>query len=74
VYVQGYPVPGAWACTMQHALCRSADSVDLAIQVGKPGSSKSLALRLINANLRGVDSSDAFYRQLPTVRGCLHAH
>jgi hypothetical protein len=41
--------------------------MSLRFQVGKPGSSKSLALRLINANLRGVDSSDAFYRQLPTV-------
>lgn len=39
----------------------------LALQVGKPGSSKSLALRLIHANLRGPDSSDDFFRQLPAV-------
>ena len=35
--------------------------------VGKPGSSKSLSLSLINANLRGPDSSDPWFRTLPQV-------
>lgn len=35
--------------------------------VGKPGCSKSLAMRLIAANLRGPDSFDAFFRTLPAV-------
>jgi hypothetical protein len=39
----------------------------LCLQVGKPGSSKSLALRLIHANLRGPDSPDDFFRLLPSV-------
>ena len=50
-----------WAYTL-------ADILSLCmLQVGKPGSSKSLALRLIHANLRGQDSSDDFFRQLPAV-------
>lgn len=36
--------------------------------VGKPGCSKSLAMRLISYNLRGPGSSDAFFRTLPEVR------
>ena len=36
--------------------------------LGKPGSSKSLALQLINANLRGTDAKDPFLRQLAQVR------
>ncbi len=35
--------------------------------VGKPGSSKSLALQLINANLRGHDAKDPFLRTLSQV-------
>jgi hypothetical protein len=35
--------------------------------VGKPGCSKSLAMRLIAANLRGADSRDEFFRGLPGV-------
>lgn len=33
--------------------------------VGKPGCSKSLSMQLIRSNLRGKDSSDAFFRSLP---------
>ncbi|POG75640.1 hypothetical protein GLOIN_2v1475340 [Rhizophagus irregularis DAOM 181602=DAOM 197198] len=32
--------------------------------IGAPGSSKSLAVRLINQNLRGVDSNDEYFRSL----------
>ncbi|CAI2170841.1 825_t:CDS:2, partial [Funneliformis geosporum] len=35
--------------------------------VGAPGSSKSLAIRLVHQNLRGSDSSDAYFRTLPHV-------
>jgi hypothetical protein len=35
--------------------------------VGKPGCSKSLAMQLIDANLRGADSRDDFFRALPQV-------
>jgi hypothetical protein len=35
--------------------------------IGAPGSSKSLAVRLINQNLRGVDSNDEYFRSLPQV-------
>jgi hypothetical protein len=35
--------------------------------IGEPGSSKSLATRLINQNLRGVDSNDDYFRSLPQV-------
>lgn len=31
--------------------------------VGKPGNSKSLALRILNANLRGPDSENHFWRE-----------
>ncbi|XP_053401074.1 uncharacterized protein LOC123550673 [Mercenaria mercenaria] len=33
--------------------------------VGKPGCSKSLAMQLIKSNLRGKDSEDEFFRELP---------
>ncbi|CAG8490949.1 4682_t:CDS:10 [Ambispora gerdemannii] len=35
--------------------------------IGAPGSSKSLAMRLISQNLRGTDSSDPYFRKLPGV-------
>ncbi|CAB4391094.1 unnamed protein product [Rhizophagus irregularis] len=35
--------------------------------IGAPGSSKSLAVRLINQNLRGVDSNDEYFRSLHQV-------
>src|SRR6266542_5386962 len=35
--------------------------------VGAPGSSKSLAIRLISSNLRGSDSNDEYFRSLPQV-------
>ncbi|RHZ83844.1 hypothetical protein Glove_87g84 [Diversispora epigaea] len=35
--------------------------------IGAPGSSKSLAIRLISQNLRGKDSNDRFFRTLPQV-------
>jgi hypothetical protein len=35
--------------------------------VGKPGCSKSLAMKLIEDNLRGADSRDDFFRNLPQV-------
>ncbi|GES90916.1 hypothetical protein GLOIN_2v1785271 [Rhizophagus clarus] len=35
--------------------------------IGAPGSSKSLAIRLISSNLRGSDSSDRYFRKLPQV-------
>lgn len=35
--------------------------------VGAPGSSKSLAVRLIHQNLKGSDSIDAYFRTLPQV-------
>ncbi|CAI2162255.1 20165_t:CDS:2, partial [Funneliformis geosporum] len=35
--------------------------------VGSPGSSKSLAIRLVHQNLRGFDSNDVFFRKLPQV-------
>lgn len=59
-------------CTLtQQAAATCTLSPDLLpfvlVQVGKPGSSKSLALRLIHANLRGPDSSDEFFRRLPAV-------
>jgi hypothetical protein len=33
--------------------------------VGKPGSGKTLSLQLIYSNLRGTDSKDPYFRQLP---------
>ncbi|CAG8454752.1 3616_t:CDS:10 [Acaulospora morrowiae] len=33
--------------------------------IGAPGSSKSLAIRLISQNLRGSDSNDEYFRKLP---------
>ncbi|RIA81638.1 hypothetical protein C1645_547708 [Glomus cerebriforme] len=35
--------------------------------IGAPGSSKSLAIRLISSNLRGSDSSDKYFRSLPQI-------
>ncbi|KAG2374013.1 hypothetical protein C9374_011678 [Naegleria lovaniensis] len=35
--------------------------------VGKPGCSKSLSMQLINSNLRGFDSKDEMFRNLPQV-------
>ena len=35
--------------------------------VGKPGCSKSLSMRLIKRNLRGRDSTDAFFKTLPHI-------
>jgi hypothetical protein len=35
--------------------------------IGAPGSSKSLAIRLISSNLRGSDSNDKYFRNLPQV-------
>ncbi|CAB5343018.1 unnamed protein product [Rhizophagus irregularis] len=33
--------------------------------IGETGSSKSLAIRLINSNLRGSDSEDEYFKTLP---------
>ncbi|CAG8563026.1 45905_t:CDS:10 [Gigaspora margarita] len=35
--------------------------------IGAPGSSKSLAVRLISSNLRGADSDDEYFKTLPQV-------
>ncbi|CAG8448567.1 1498_t:CDS:10 [Acaulospora colombiana] len=35
--------------------------------IGAPGSSKSLAIRLVSQNLRGSDSNDEYFRNLPQV-------
>src|SRR4030095_16258476 len=35
--------------------------------IGAPGSSKSLAIRLISSNLRGSDSNDKYFRSLPQI-------
>ncbi|CAG8529600.1 39208_t:CDS:10, partial [Gigaspora margarita] len=35
--------------------------------IGAPGSSKSLAIRLVSQNLRGSDSNDEYFRKLPQV-------
>ncbi len=35
--------------------------------VGKPGCSKSLSMRIIKSNLRGRDSTDAFFKTLPHI-------
>src|SRR5437763_11630018 len=35
--------------------------------IGAPGSSKSLAIRLISSNLRGFDSNDEYFRSLPQI-------
>ncbi|PKC59724.1 hypothetical protein RhiirA1_492293 [Rhizophagus irregularis] len=35
--------------------------------IGAPGSSKSLAIRLISSNLRGADSYDKYFRELPQI-------
>ncbi|CAG8447585.1 8222_t:CDS:10, partial [Acaulospora morrowiae] len=35
--------------------------------IGSPGSSKSLAVRIIGMNLRGIDSKDPYFRTLPQV-------
>ncbi|RIA99608.1 hypothetical protein C1645_849990 [Glomus cerebriforme] len=35
--------------------------------IGVPGSSKSLAVRLISSNLRGSDSNDRYFRKLPQI-------
>ncbi|PKB96958.1 hypothetical protein RhiirA5_506790 [Rhizophagus irregularis] len=35
--------------------------------IGAPGSSKSLAIRLISSNLRGTDSYDKYFRKLPQI-------
>ena len=42
--------------------------------IGVPGSSKSLAMRLIQSNLRGVASMNAFLKKLPAVEvfPCVH--
>ena len=35
--------------------------------IGKPGSSKSLSMSLIEANFKGTESSDSFFKKLPAV-------
>jgi hypothetical protein len=35
--------------------------------IGAPGSSKSLAIHLINSNLRGSSSNDEYFKRLPTI-------
>ncbi|CAH1770931.1 11305_t:CDS:2, partial [Entrophospora sp. SA101] len=35
--------------------------------IGSPGSSKSLAVRLVSQNLRGADSNDPYFKKLPQV-------
>ncbi|CAI2200651.1 13522_t:CDS:2, partial [Funneliformis geosporum] len=35
--------------------------------IGAPGSSKSLAIRLISSNLRGSDSNDKYFKMLPQI-------
>ena len=35
--------------------------------IGVPGSSKSLAIHLINSNLRGSDSNDKYFRKLSQI-------
>src|SRR5436190_13496868 len=35
--------------------------------IGAPGISKSLAIRLISSNLRGSDSNDKYFRDLPQI-------
>ncbi|PKC05361.1 hypothetical protein RhiirA5_485721 [Rhizophagus irregularis] len=40
--------------------------------IGAPGSSKSLAIRLISSNLRGTDSYDKYFRNLPQIYLILH--
>ncbi|CAG8512046.1 4128_t:CDS:2, partial [Cetraspora pellucida] len=35
--------------------------------IGVPGSSKSLAIKLVGQNLRGTDSNDRYFRKLPQV-------
>ncbi|CAG8535691.1 30956_t:CDS:10, partial [Gigaspora margarita] len=35
--------------------------------IGSPGSSKSLAIRIISSNLRGADSEDEYFKTLPQV-------
>ncbi|GES94812.1 hypothetical protein GLOIN_2v1481157 [Rhizophagus clarus] len=35
--------------------------------IGAPGTSKSLAIRLISSNLRGSDSNDKYFRKLPQI-------
>ncbi len=35
--------------------------------VGSPGSSKSLAIKLVQQNLRGTDSNDEYFKKLPQV-------
>ncbi|GBC14226.1 hypothetical protein GLOIN_2v1789429 [Rhizophagus irregularis DAOM 181602=DAOM 197198] len=35
--------------------------------IGAPGSSKSLSIRLISSNLRGTDSYDKYFRELPQI-------
>ncbi|CAG8766723.1 1457_t:CDS:2, partial [Acaulospora morrowiae] len=35
--------------------------------IGAPGSSKSLAIRIISMNLRGINSEDPYFRTLPQV-------
>ncbi|CAB5382080.1 unnamed protein product [Rhizophagus irregularis] len=48
-----------------HAVC-ILNHIPLFI-VGSPGSSKSLAIRLVHQNLRGSDSNDEYFRTLPQV-------
>ncbi|CAB4416537.1 unnamed protein product [Rhizophagus irregularis] len=48
-----------------HAVC-ILNRIPLFI-VGSPGSSKSLAIRLVHQNLRGSDSNDEYFRTLPQV-------
>ncbi|CAG8495506.1 695_t:CDS:10, partial [Dentiscutata erythropus] len=36
--------------------------------IGAPGSSKSLAIRLVSQNLRGSDSNDAYFKKLPQAK------
>ncbi|CAJ0827901.1 8817_t:CDS:2 [Entrophospora sp. SA101] len=35
--------------------------------IGSPGSSKSLAIRLVSQSLRGSDSNDQYFRRLPQI-------
>ncbi|CAG8532603.1 7300_t:CDS:10, partial [Acaulospora morrowiae] len=69
-HMKNYPDGTAW----NEALLENILVMIVCIQtripvfiIGAPGSSKSLAVRIISMNLRGIDSKDPYFRTLPQV-------
>ena len=72
-YVERMQIPKNVACN--HTLKENVFAVLVGVLcrlpvflTGIPGCSKTLAVRLVTANLRGRDSTDPYFRSLPTAR------